>query len=119
MKGDVLVDGATWGQGKRGEGEREDIRKLATLVDLALEVAFLVEEILETEVCLVHVLAGICGSLFVCAGSGVGGSVEVLETDEESAGAYVECSGVCICIRWRDEVLKVFYGGIHGTRIFN
>lgn len=112
VKGNVLVDGATWGQGRSDKWGKDGIRKLAALVDLALEVAFLIEEILETEVCLVHVLACICGSLFVCTGGGVGGPVEGLETSEEGAGAYVECSWVCICMRWGDKVLKVFYGGI-------
>lgn len=97
----------------------KSIRKLATLVDLALEVAFLIEEILEPEVCLVHVLPGIRGRLFVCAGGDVGGSIEGLEACEKGASAYVECGWVCICIRRRDEVLKVFYGWIrvgHGGR---
>lgn len=68
----VKAKALTW----KGEG----IRKLATLVDLALEMAFLIKEILETEMGLVHVLPGIRGCLLVCAGGGVGGSVEGLET---------------------------------------
>lgn len=81
--------------------------------------ALLIEEILQTEVRLVHVLPGIRGRLFVRAGGDVGGSVEGLETCEEGAGAYVECGWVSICMRRRDEVLKVFYGWVrvgHGGR---
>lgn len=65
-------------EARAGKRERKDIRELTTLVDLALEVTFLIEEILETEVCLVHVLPGIGGRLFVGAGGDVGGSVEGL-----------------------------------------
>lgn len=48
-----------------------DARELAALLDLALKVAFLVEEVLKTKVGLVHVLSGICGDLLV----GTSGSV--------------------------------------------
>jgi hypothetical protein len=82
-------------------------------------VALFIEEILQTEVRLVHVLPGIRGRLFVCAGGDVGGSVEGLEACEEGTSAYVEGGWVSICMRRRDEVLKVFYGWVrvgHGGR---
>ena len=78
VEGDVLVDGAGKGEGKQCDRDGKNIRELATLVDLALEVAFLVEEVLEAEVCLVHVLPGICGGLLVGAGGDIGGPVEGL-----------------------------------------
>jgi hypothetical protein len=59
---DVLVD--------RGE--------LAAFLDLALKVAFLVEEVLETKVGLVHVMSGIGCDLFMGASGGIGFAVEGL-----------------------------------------
>jgi len=56
-----------------------------TFLDLALEVAFLVQKILETEVGLVHVLSGIDSILFVGAGGGIGIAVEGFQTSEEGA----------------------------------
>jgi hypothetical protein len=73
-------------------GERMNTRKLATLVDLPLEVTLFVEEILKTEMSLVHVLPCFGGRLFVGAGGGIGVPVQGLETSEECAGAYVNYS---------------------------
>jgi hypothetical protein len=49
---------------------------LTAFLDLALEVTFLVQEVLETEVGLVHVVSGIGCNLFVGAGGGIGIAVE-------------------------------------------
>jgi hypothetical protein len=50
-------------------------------------VSFLVEEVLEAEVRLVHVMACVCGGLFVGTRGGMGGAVESLEASKEAGGA--------------------------------
>jgi hypothetical protein len=57
-------------------------------------VAFLIEQVLETEVCLVHVMAGICGCEFVGARGMVCLAVESLEAGEQGLSADVEGEGV-------------------------
>ena len=73
-----------------GTEQRADVRKLTAFLDLALEVTFLVQKILETEVGLVHVLSGIGSNLFVGAGGGIGIAVEGFQTSEEGACADMD-----------------------------
>jgi hypothetical protein len=84
---------------ERGAEERVtdgDARKLTAFLDLTLEMAFLVEKILETEVGLVHVVSGIGGSLFMGAGGGVGIAIEGFQTGKEGACADVDGCGVVV-----------------------
>jgi hypothetical protein len=53
-----------------------DARKLTAFLDLALQMAFFVEKILETEVGLVHVVSGIGCDLFMGASGGIGIAIE-------------------------------------------
>ena len=73
-----------------GTEQRADVRKLTAFLDLALEVTFLVQKILETEVGLVHVLSGIGSNLFVGAGGGIGIAVEGFQTSEEGTCADMD-----------------------------
>ena len=77
----VLVDGAVteeWLMDSNPGGGKQSVRELAAFLDLALEVAFLVEEVLETKVGLVHVMPGIRCDLFMGTSGGVGFAVEGL-----------------------------------------
>lgn len=76
--------------------KRGHARKLTAFLDLALQMAFLVEEILETEVGLVHVMSGIGSNLFVGASGGIGIAIEGLETGEEGACADVDRGWVVV-----------------------
>ena len=51
---------------------------------------FLVQEVLETEVGLIHLMAGVGGCLLVGPCGGIGGAVEGFEAGEEGGGADVE-----------------------------
>jgi hypothetical protein len=51
---------------------------LAALLYLTLEVAFLVEQVLQTKVRLVHVMSRVGRDLFMLASSGIGLAVEGL-----------------------------------------
>lgn len=73
-----------------------DARKLTAFFDLALEMTFLIQKVLETKVGLVHVVSGIGSNLFVGPGSGVGIAVEGFQTSEERACADVDGCGVVI-----------------------
>jgi hypothetical protein len=77
-------------------GQIIDVRKLTAFLDLALEMAFLVQKILETEVGLVHVLSGIGSNLFVSAGGGIGIAVEGFQTSKKSACADMDRCGVIV-----------------------
>jgi len=74
----------------------EDVRELAALLYLALEVTFLVQKVLETEVGLVHVVSGVGCDLFMSASVGVGIAIESLQAGEESACANMNRSGVIV-----------------------
>lgn len=95
MHGNVLIDGAT--SGKRGSRRervggdgRWDVRELTAFFNLALEVPFLIQQVLETQVRLVHLVARVGGRLLVCACGGVGRAVERLEACKEGAGADMD-----------------------------
>jgi hypothetical protein len=69
--------------------KRGHARKLTAFLDLSLQMAFLIEKILETEVGLVHVVSGVGSNLFVGASGSIGIAIEGLETGEEGACADV------------------------------
>lgn len=73
-----------------------DARKLAALVDLTLEMAFLIEKVLETEVGLVHVVSGVSSDLFTSASCGVGIAVESFQTGEKCTRADVDGSRIIV-----------------------
>ena len=67
---------------------------------------FLVEEVLEAEVGLVHLLARVGGGLLVRAGGMIGGAVEGLEAGEEGASADADGCGVMVEVGGGDEVAE-------------
>jgi hypothetical protein len=76
--------------------EREDARELAAFLDLALEMAFFVEKVLEAEVGLIHVVSGIGGDLLMSARGGVGIAIEGFQAGEEGACADMNGRGVVV-----------------------
>jgi hypothetical protein len=65
----------------------DDARKLAAFLYLPLEMTFFVQEILETEVGLVHVVSCVCRDLLVSPSGGIGVAIESFQAGEESTGA--------------------------------
>lgn len=65
------------------------VRELSTFLDLTFQVSFLVLQVLETQVGLVHFMASVGGGLLVVACGAVGRTVERFEAGEECACAYV------------------------------
>jgi hypothetical protein len=85
----------TW-EPKKGiqKGSDDDARKLAAFLYLALEMTFFIQEILETEVGLVHVVSCVGRDLLVSASGGIGVSIESFQAGEESTGANMNRSWI-------------------------
>lgn len=66
------------------------VRKLPTFLNLPLEVPFLVKEVLESEVGLVHVMASFTRCLFTRPRGCICSTVESLETRKESPSTDVD-----------------------------
>jgi hypothetical protein len=99
---------------KEADGNARDARKLAALVNLTLEMAFLIEEILETEVGLVHVVSSVSGDLFAGASCGIGIAVESFEASEKCAGTNVNSGGIISWERLGCELTKGVDDGVGG-----
>ena len=81
-------------------------RELAALLDLPLEVALLIQQVLQPEVGVVHLLARVGRGLLLRAGCAIGGAVEGLEAGEEGAGADADGGGVVVEVGGGDEVAE-------------
>lgn len=86
------------------------IRELSTFLNLTLEVSFLVLQVLETQVGLIHFVASIGGGLLVGTCGTIGCSVERFEAGEEGAGAYAEGGVVLVVWCVSDELSEVVEG---------
>ena len=95
-------------------GKSRCIRELSALFNLALKMSFLVEKVLETEICLVHIVSCISSLLFVVAGGCVGGTVECLEASEERASTDMDDLRVLINMRLGHNVLEAVDYGVGG-----
>lgn len=89
-----------------------NVRKLTTFFDLAFEMAFFIEQVLETKMRLVHLLPCVCCCLLVSAGGCIGMTVERLEACDESCGLDADCCLIYISIFWVDELPELVDGRV-------
>lgn len=75
-----------------------------------------VEQILQAEVSLVHLMSGVGSRLLVCASGCIGGAIERLQTGEEGARTEMNRVGIVVEVGGGDEVAKVVDDGVGGGR---
>jgi hypothetical protein len=76
--------------------------------------AFLIEEVLETEVGLVHVMSGVSSDLFTSASRSVGIAVESFQTGEKCTRADVDGSRIIVWEGVDNELTKCVDDGVWG-----